>query len=475
MSLSFRVWLLIGVLIAGVLAVVIYFSIHLALVPKLHSLTVDNNATRFTCGDTLTLAFTGSNVKQANWSYSTNGGTSFTPITSNVASPSIQWTLPSTLFSSSCVVRVAVSASPTKYFLDSGTFSVVPHFAITVGEHPGQSFLLPKSLRITFETNSALITNDNLTLLTSTDGVVFQAPTDADTYQPSVDQSFVQWRASNDLAGSKLFLKLATQGLTTQGYSSELEAITINPVNFTTNASSGSKSVGDVFLAFNVYEDSRYTSIVTSSDASWLIFNETIYMKFDLAEGSDPLTSDDVSFEYSLEGGLTWIPMDHVIDAAEPNILHEYSWTIPSTYGNGSQRISFRVTQTNAVVLPKPTASVNDINIDTFLHVTQDGEVDNHNNVMLQFSVISSSLVSEDNYGSDWTLTLTYNNDIPTVTLLQSDHVFVLSTQCYGSRLDFTLTELPNSPNVSGLTMVHNKGGQTGAETSTGPLVVVPV
>lgn len=477
MSLSVKAWVGIGFAIAAVVAAIVTVLVLLVFNSKItdirinHARPLENGKTTYTNGSKLTLEYIGRGVKTVDWSYSIDGGTNFIGIVTGVSSTHYIWSIPPSIYSDTVLVRV-ISSNKTNIYKDSRMFKVTPSLHLTTAAKTLEKYVIPGNLEIHYDTNSSLITADNLKLKISTDGgTTYTDPSEDDTYVVIPSQKYIQWNVSSDLDGTTLNIQLTTDGLVEEGYPAEIIAKSFGKIQLTSNNTSGHSSKGGVFDTFHIYGDSNFTQIVSAlfEGVSYLTFGEKIYLNFALEEGVDPLTENDIALSYAITakggGQSQWIKVTDLI--TENESLNRYSWVIPSI-GVAEATITFRLQQINADVSPLPEVEIAGINIESFLHVidTGTGEPriiaydcgDSTGHCVYGLEIYSVELGVDPTLGqSGWSIDVVRCGDSTPTTYTQDIQNFIsISTSEY--ILEVKISNLDNMNRIQQMQLKHTVG-----------------
>lgn len=422
-----------------------------------------DNGTVYTNRTALTLGRVSKNVKHVDWAYSTDNGVTYTNIASKVAVDTTSWSIPEGIYSNNMKLQLTDSEDPNRK-LTSRRFRVVPHFDLVSGTKTVENYIVPNEVKIAYRTNCSLITSENLKLQISVDGVTFTPPPADDRFQVFPTESYVSWRVTSHTTG-KYYVRLITDNLVGQGYPDELQGTTINQLRFVANGDNRVTSAGNVFDSFEVYAtDPRgsHQQVITNLGgdlgSSWMSYGETIYFRFGLALGSDPLKLSDVQFSYQIEGTSTWITMSDV--SVVSDTFNIYSWVIPSLIDG---TISFKVEQTNSNIIPPASASIMGLNVSNTLHLF--GQVTAQHNyeggwvAQVYLTIYSTELYSNEIASHGWSAKLNMC-DGSTRDLTQKDGTLHLTVknQLGSFANNLTLQRLPDK--VVSFVLTHTYQGR---------------
>lgn len=366
-------WLAISLAGGTVIGIVVWVLVDIVFKKYLKDITFNGHdvhkegtaVTKFTNGQTINLAVSAKGVDDIDWSLSTDGGVTYTSIASGVSGNSTVWVIPGSVYSRRCFIKATSGDLSTV----SEKFTVEPTFSIRTGEKLVENHIVPNRLTIHYQTDSTLITADNLVLTTSTDGVNYSAPSAQDTYEVFPTEKYVIWNVNTDLAGQSLKIKLATNNLVATGHPTELEVQSINKLRFVSSHEGTATSTGSKFTTFLAYGDSGSTVPIVNnygSGTSWLTYGEKIYFVFTV--DGDALQPSDLTFSYSTGTNIdSWTDFDSVTAVSVSG--NQYSVTLPSLVGSNNT-INFRVQQSSSID-PKPESIISSVKISGYIHIAQ--------------------------------------------------------------------------------------------------------
>lgn len=451
-------WVFVGVAVIVGAVVAVLFTVVLGK-PKLTSIMVNGGtptAAKFTNGTVLTLSYTGQDISHVIWSYSVDSGVTFRTIVNGSTAKSQVWTLPPEMYTNNCVVRVADASAPESRYLDTPRFTVTPQVTLMSGMRQNESYVVFSQVKLPFESNTTLLNDKNLRLLSSPDGATFSLV--ETTYTAVCSRGYVMVYIPLLMSGQSLYFRITTSDLLAAGYPTELSSTTINPLLFKelTNSSS---AAGVTFATFSLFGNDEYTeflgNIGGADGVGWLTYGQTLYMQFTLVNGASPLTSQDIKFQYQLGGANgAWQDMDGV--AVVDKSLNAYSWVIKTHAYEGV--VTFRVIQTNSAITPPPSIAVTDLNISAFYHVPN--TVQNNGNRSFIITIYSPALANEATPWTNWTIktrSAATSQEITEMTTYDTTSLTnYMSMRTSGSAVIITLQNLTNMSDIATVQLTHN-------------------
>lgn len=252
------VWILVGTIVLGGLATGAYFLFFKGdggTDSVFNSVTVSGlDSSKSKLGtlapnDTVRLTLDGTPSGSIVWSFTSDGGSTFTTIAENT-SKTIEYQLPNEVFSDTCFVRVSDSTN-TSDKIDSNTFSVVPKITLFgPGSNPEDKLLVGTQVSFPVQTSSwPLLTKGDVKLEIRVTGDATFSP--VTSVEVDRNHSAFIWHTSEDLQDKQMDVRVSTTKLVAQGYPRELIARSQYPVQVVAKTGHG-ESLAGTFQTLNV-------------------------------------------------------------------------------------------------------------------------------------------------------------------------------------------------------------------------------
>lgn len=239
--------------------------------------------------------------------------------------------LPHDMYSEQCVLRVFTPAKTDRYY-DTKVFKVIPYLTITSEVmKSGVQVYVPGVVVFRFQTDTNLISNQNIKLQTSQDGKTFADIPVTESFLVDMQKGTISWNATSAMVGQQ-YVKVTTDNLVQRGYKEEIASTTPHKVNFLLEAgASKADASGNTTDGLELAD----LQIRHADSASGEVFfpGSLIYLTYSVAAGT--VGEKALVWSYNADNGPTQV-MKNVHFMSNST----YAWTIPSDV---TQNIRFRL------------------------------------------------------------------------------------------------------------------------------------